>query len=117
MEYLQIFLFLFLIFIAINKNKEPFADSGYYDNNNYYYLKQGSESNLVKGLDDEGSDDEGSDDKDSDDEDLEMNKSSLYEMYDKVDEYMFSGEIEKIVCYKDKYCESSFIYSSYSPSS
>ena len=104
MKYLQIFLFLFLIFIAFNKNKEPFADSGYYDNNNYYHLKQDSESN--KDLDDE----------DSDDEDLEMNKSSLYEMYYKVDEYMFSGEIEKILCYKDRYCQSSF-YSNYSPSS
>ena len=110
MKYLQIFLFLFLIFIATNKNKEPFADSGYYDNNNYYYLNQDSESNLNKVFKDDEEDDE-------EDEDLEMSKSSLYEMYDKVDEYMFSGEIEKILCYKDRYCESSFIYSSYSPSS
>lgn len=111
MKYLQIFLFLFLIFIATNKNKEPFADSGYYDNNNYYYLNQDSENNLGKVFkkDDEEDDEEN--------EDLEMSKSSLYEMYDKVDEYMFSGKIEKILCYKDRYCESSFIYSSYSPSS
>jgi len=108
MKYLQIFLFLFLIFIATNKNREPFADSGYYDNNNYYYLNE--ESNLGKVFKDDEKDDE-------EDEDLEMSKSSLYEMYDKVDEYMFSGEIEKILCYKDRYCESSFIYSSYSPSS
>jgi nucleoid-associated protein YejK len=108
MKHLQIFLFLFLIFIVINKNKEPFADSGYYENNNYSYLNQDSESNLNKVLYEKD---------EEENEDLEMSKSSLYEMYDKVDEYMFSGQIEKILCYKDIYCESSFIYSSYSPSS
>ena len=113
MKYLQIFLFLFLIFIATNKNKEPFADSGYYDNNNYYYLNQENNNNLREVFKDDKEDDK----EDDKDEDLEMSKSSLYEMYDKVDEYMFSGEIEKILCYKDRYCESSFIYSSYSPSS
>ncbi len=116
MKYLQIFLFLFLIFIATNKNKEPFADSGYYDNNNYYYLNQDSESNIDKVFKDDDKEDDDEED-DEENEDLEMSKSSLYEMYDKVDEYMFSGQIEKILCYKDIYCESSFIYSSYSPSS